>query len=393
MKILMTFSIPFLIFAGCTSVEYQKMQRERDGLIANYEELRREQDSGTVEAELTDKLLGKWKFLNLEVEAGNVSESVAEAKAALYALELENLTLEFFEDRKSYYYRGNRGTTEVFGRFNITTVRYGDEPFPFIRFIRRSGPLMAKLLFAAGPDGRPGGLKSAQVPSSEKVNDIGISVTEDRLYFSFYGDMILSANGWVESGGLRCYFERIVSEEDTNVAYQETQYRRAKTREAYEDARRAADVRTKEAALTDKLLGKWQFLDIEVASGDVSEELAASKYELHATLRKNLTLEFFITRSVFRRYRGKNGDKEISGEFKINLKRFGGDLSLPHLRVIRDTGESLVPFISGMPDIPGMLGIVVTEDLLYLNVSGLTELTPNGWVQSGGIRCSFKRIK
>ena len=47
-----------------------------------------------LKTDVTDTLLGKWKFLNLEIEESNVSQEVAETKAALYALDLKNLTLE-----------------------------------------------------------------------------------------------------------------------------------------------------------------------------------------------------------------------------------------------------------------------------------------------------------
>ncbi len=210
MKTFTTLSILILILvSGCTNTQYQEMQHERDTLIENYENLRREHDSGTLETEITDKLLGTWKFLNLEVEENDVTEEVATAKAALYALDLQNLTLVFFEMNESYFYRGKRGTTEFAGQFNITTVRFGDEPFPFIRFIRRSGPLMPQLLFAVGPDGKPLGLKGASGFAEAKAAEIGISVTDDRLYLLMYGKMQLSPDGWVQSGGLQCSFERI----------------------------------------------------------------------------------------------------------------------------------------------------------------------------------------
>ena len=198
-----------LICVGCTNTQYQEMQYERDKLIENYENLRREHDGGTLETEITNQLHGKWKFLNLEVEESDITEDIAAAKAALYALDLKNLTLEFFEQHESDYYRGKRGTTEVTGQFNITTVRFGDEPFPFIRFIRRTGPLMAQLLFAAGPDGQPLGLQGSTGIAAAKSSEIGISVTEERLYLTMYGKMALSPDGWVQSGGLLCSFERI----------------------------------------------------------------------------------------------------------------------------------------------------------------------------------------
>ena len=38
-------------------------------------------------------------------------------------------------------------------------------------------------------------------------------------------------------------------------------------------------------------------------------------------------------------------------------------------------------------------GISVMDDTLHIILFGVMELTPNEWVQSGGIRCAFKRIQ
>lgn len=207
MKIVTALGMFVLMLSGCTSVEYQKMQTERDQLLKNYEDLREEHSELKVKTDITDTLLGKWKFLNLEIEEGNVSEEVAETKAALYALDMKHLTLEFFKEKGIYHYRGKNGSTEIFGQFTIFTVRYGDEPFPFIRLIRRSGPEMSQLLFAASSDGKPLGLSSA--PGLETAKEISISVTADRLYLTMHGKMQLGPNGWVQSGGVRCYLERV----------------------------------------------------------------------------------------------------------------------------------------------------------------------------------------
>ena len=207
MKILIIFGICVLMLAGCTTVESQRMRAERDQLLQNYEDLREEHSELKVKDSITDTLLGKWRFLNLEVEESDVTEEVAETKAALYALELKNLTLEFFEEKGIYHYRGKKGGVEIFGQFTVITVRYGDEPFPFIRFIRRSGPEMPQLLFAASADGRALGLSSA--PGLDTARDISISVTPDRLYLTMHGKMQLGPAGWVQSGGVRCYFERV----------------------------------------------------------------------------------------------------------------------------------------------------------------------------------------
>ena len=207
MKILTIFGICVLTLTGCTTVESQKMQAERDQLLKNYEDLREENSELKLKDSITNTVLGKWRFLSLEIAESGVTQEVAEAKAALYALELKHLTLEFLQERGIYHYRGKKGGTEIFGQFTVITVRYGDEPFPFIRFIRRSGPEMEKLLFAASADGRALGLSSA--PGLDTARDIGISVTPDRLYLTMHGKMQSGPEGWVQSGGVRCYFERI----------------------------------------------------------------------------------------------------------------------------------------------------------------------------------------
>ena len=207
MKILIIFGICVLTLTGCTTVESQKMQAERDQLLKNYEDLREENSELKLKDSITNTVLGKWRFLSLEIAESGVTQEVAEAKAALYALELKHLTLEFFQERGIYHYRGKKGGTEIFGQFTVITVRYGDEPFPFIRFIRRTGPEIEKLLFAASADGRALGLSSA--PGLDTARDISISVTPDRLYLTMHGKMQPGPQGWVQSGGVRCYFERI----------------------------------------------------------------------------------------------------------------------------------------------------------------------------------------
>ena len=198
----------------------------------------------------------------------------------------------------------------------------------------------------------------------------------------------------------------LVSAGCTSAEYQAMQNERDRLRAAHEDALRKHDTRQLETSLTNKLIGTWQLLDIEVAEGDLSEEIAALKYERHATARQNLTLEFFMDRNVIRRYLSKNGDTEVTGSFQIASQRYG-DEPFPYLRVFRDTGLPLYEFLTSMsanrlknqdnvsmkavPD--NWLGISVTDDTLYLTSYGSMELTPNGWARSGGIRCIFQRIK
>ena len=190
----------------------------------------------------------------------------------------------------------------------------------------------------------------------------------------------------------------------TSAEYQAMQHERDRLRAAHEDAVRKHDPPHLKTDLTDKLIGTWQFLDIEVDQGDVSEEIAALKYKRAATTRQNLTLVFFMDRNVFRRYRGKNGDTEVTGRFQIASRRYG-DESVPYLRVFRDTGLPLYEFLThtstsrlknqnnlSMKTVQdNWLGLSVTDDTLYLTMYGKMALTPKGWARSGGIRCVFQR--
>ena len=192
----------------------------------------------------------------------------------------------------------------------------------------------------------------------------------------------------------------------TSAKSQEMRSERERLRAAHEDARRKTDSRPMEEDLTKRLLGRWQFLNVEATEGDLSEEINAIKYELHATARENLTLEFFMDQNVYRRYRGENGGKEVTGSFKIDSRRYGDEM-IPYLRVFRDTGERFPEFISGTPPnrlvtkddvsvqfLPlNWLGISFTEDRLELTLYGVMEMTPSGWAQSRGVLCTFKRIK
>ena len=184
------------------------------------------------------------------------------------------------------------------------------------------------------------------------------------------------------------------------------QNERDRLRAAHEDALRKHDARHIETDLADTLIGAWRFLDIEVAEGDVTEEMAALKYERYAATRKNLILEFFMDRNVLRRYRGKNGSTEVTGSFQIVSKRYG-DEPFPYLRVFRDTGLPLYEFLMNVSGSrlrnqenlsmraaeDNWFGISVTDDRLYLTLQGKMELTPNGWARSGGVRCILQRIK
>ena len=162
----------------------------------------------------------------IEVTDEKSSQQILGAKAALVASTRQNLTLEFFKDRGSYHYTSsNRGRT-VTGQCYVTTKRYGDDPFPFISFNRRTGIDLVEFLFGSETVKRIAAKKKQEHAArrreigtlSARFNKTtsftvakapGITVTEDTLYLVLYGDMKLTPNGWMRVGGLRCTFKRI----------------------------------------------------------------------------------------------------------------------------------------------------------------------------------------
>lgn len=300
MKILIILGVLTIVFTSCGPLVSPETQYERERLIEAHDAVREKHNPERVKEVVKDLLVGKWQYVGLEVEKGNVtarransmslqtinsptssaavtSESatseqttapdsseraetqnlpnieaetqtrgakatrlppievedeesnqrILDAKAALVASTRKNLTIEFSEDRGSYHYSGsNRGTT-VTGQCSITTKRYGDDPFPFISFNRRTGPKMLEFLFGSEPikqmvakkkqgdaerrrrmGAQIGGRASAKNPYSI-ASIAGITVTEDTLYLVLYGDMELTPQGWMRTGGLRCTFKRI----------------------------------------------------------------------------------------------------------------------------------------------------------------------------------------
>ncbi len=305
MKMLTPLAILAIVFTSCGVQTAQETREERERLIAVYEAARQKHNPERVKEAVKALLIGKWQYMGLEVEEGNVTAQMARptnnramplqapksptaategpakvaaseqatastapeqaaapsspnpegneqnsaenvprlppievtdeksnqqilgAKAALVASTRQNLILEFSEERSSYYYSGSNRGRNTTGQCYITTKRYGDTPFPFIRFNRRTGPGMLEFLFGSEPVkqmvvrkkrtdaerirriGRQFG-RSASAKTSYAIASLaGITVTEDRLYLVLYGDMVLTPQGWMRIGGLRCIFKRI----------------------------------------------------------------------------------------------------------------------------------------------------------------------------------------
>ena len=306
MKMLMLLGIIVVIFTSCAVLTPQETQQERFRLIEAYNEARQRQNPEKIKQAVKDLLVGKWQYVGLEVEESRLQQSTPQqalesatsfvkklsesatgtaiesptaperveeprspnsetdeqtstenatrlprievtdeksdqqilaAKAALVASTRQNLTLEFYEDRSSYYYNSNNGGKSATGQCYITTKQYGDDPFPFISFNRRTGPEMVEFLFGSEPvkwrtakererkiamrrnitriDGAKRNRRLTEPPVQPARRQEtallmpGITVTEDRLYLVLHGKAELTPNGWVRMGGLRCAFKRI----------------------------------------------------------------------------------------------------------------------------------------------------------------------------------------
>ena len=184
-------------------------------------------DPSNPEAEAQTPEANATRLPPIEVMDEESNQQILGAKTALVASTRKNLMIEFSEDRSSYYYSGSNRGTNVTGQCSITTKRYGDDPFPFIRFNRRTGPEMLEFLFGSEPIkqmvakikrkdaerrrrmGAQGGRKASAKATYTIASITGITVTEDTLYLVLYGDMELTPNGWIRTGGLRCTFKRI----------------------------------------------------------------------------------------------------------------------------------------------------------------------------------------
>ena len=308
MKMLTPLAILVFVFTSCNSALYQEGQQEGKEAIENYEDARMKYDPEKMTSEIKTQLIGKWQLIGIEIENETVNaettnpkaesgeaapssdtnlqtptalespqpdteertseqkpvqlppitvlehednQKIAAAKMALVAANRKNLTLEFYEERTSYYYRGSNRGRKVTGQYKVIAPRVGDAPLPFIRFRRRTGPKMLEFLFTSEParlmtarskqafaentqrmegknyvnTSRPiwgdkhenvrrlGGRGSEKAApkgvSYMPISALGIEVTSDRLYIILEGDMELTPNGWTRTGGLRCAFKRI----------------------------------------------------------------------------------------------------------------------------------------------------------------------------------------
>ena len=187
----------------------------------------------------------------------------------------------------------------------------------------------------------------------------------------------------------------------TSAEHQQMRNERERLRAAYEDALIKNDRRTPKDRLAREMLGTWQFLGTEVLESDLSNEIESATIALDELSRKNLTIRFFEQNGI-RLYEGKNGSIRVTGEFSIYIERIA-EVLYPELCMDQSSGITPGAFLfsdrsagifSGLPGTSNVL-ISVQENQLHLTLgAGVSSTpTPAGWVQSDGIRYSFKRVK
>ena len=201
MKILGIFGLIILVFVGCTSVEYQQMQNEREQLRAAYEEARIKNDRGSVKNRVADEVLGTWQFLGIEVLESDLSNELVRAAVALDESSRKNLTVRFFENNGMRFYEGNNGGIRVTGEFSIYVERIAEILYPELGMNQSSGIKPGEFLFnSPGVFGGP--------PGSSNVL---ISVQGDQLHLTLGAGVSPSPtpDGWVQSDGIRYSFERV----------------------------------------------------------------------------------------------------------------------------------------------------------------------------------------
>ena len=168
--------------------------------------------------------------------------------------------------------------------------------------------------------------------------------------------------------------------------------------------------------------GSTRLPPIEVRDEKSNQRILGAKAALVASTRKNLILEFTEDRSSYY-YSGSNRGTNVTGQCYVTTKRYGDD---PHafIRFNQRTGPELLEFLFGSEaikqitakqklkraemtqnfnrkgalratsrSIASMPGITVTDDTLSLVLYGDMQLTPRGWMRTGGLRCTFKRIE
>ena len=190
-----------MVFAGCTSVEYQKMQNERERLRTAYEEARLKNDGRSVKNTLARDILGTWQFLDIEVLESDLSNEIESAAVALDKASRKNLTIRFFEQNGIRFYEGNNVSIRVTGEFSIYVERIAEVLYPELCMDQSSGIRPGAFLFSERWGGVFGGLPG--------TSNILISVQDDQLHLTLGAGSRLTTEGWAQSDGIRYSFKRV----------------------------------------------------------------------------------------------------------------------------------------------------------------------------------------
>ena len=203
MKILVIFGLITLAFAGCTSVEYQRMQNEREQLRAAYEDARIKNDRRTLKNRVAREMLGTWQFLGIGVLESDLSNEIESTTIALDESSRKNLTIRFFEENGMRFYEGNNGSIRVTGKFSVYVERIAEVLYPELGMDRSSGITPGAFLFSDRSAGIFGGLPG--------TSNVLISVQGNRLHLTLGAGVSQTPtpDGWVQSDGIRYSFKRI----------------------------------------------------------------------------------------------------------------------------------------------------------------------------------------
>ena len=148
-------------------------------------------------------MLGKWQFLELVVEERGGSEDILKTKAALTASKLEGLRLRFWKNGDNYFYRLENVIAKSYGTY---TTRGGH-----LQFHPISGSQIPDLIFNFVKGTHKQVLLSDGEVDTMMIGAkiMGVAVKETQLDLALDLGMVLSPDGWLRRGNIRCSFQRI----------------------------------------------------------------------------------------------------------------------------------------------------------------------------------------